>query len=115
AMNVARSGKIVVRREASQTRRYSVQSPVMRWAIAAAVVIGVGLLAVPMVQRYWPFGNLEATVQAAEGQVYQINDTQTAAIATGAKLTKRERVRTAKDAHAEVRLGDGSLIEMKDG
>ncbi|PYS69877.1 MAG: hypothetical protein DMF69_15390, partial [Acidobacteria bacterium] len=78
------------------------------------VVIGVGLLAVPMVQRYWPFGNLEATVQAAEGQVYQINDTQTAAIATGAKLTKGERVRTAKDAHAVVRLGDGSLIEMKD-
>ena len=67
-----------------------------------------------MVQRYWPYGNFEATVQAAEGQVYEVGDTQTSAIASGARLAKGERVRTAKDAHAIVRLGDGSLIEMKD-
>jgi len=113
-MKAARSGQTVVRKEASKTRRYLVQSPVMRWAIAAAVVIGVGLLALPLIQRYWPYGNLEATVEAAEGQVYQIADTQTASIASGAKLAKGERVRTAKDARAVIRLGDGSLIEMKD-
>ena len=56
----------------------------------------------------------EATVQAAEGQVYEVGDSQTSAIASGARLAKGERVRTAKDAHAIVRLGDGSLIEMKD-
>jgi TRAP-type mannitol/chloroaromatic compound transport system permease large subunit len=45
----------------------------MRWGIAAALVIGFGLLALPFIQRYAPFGGeLEATVQAAEGQVYQI-------------------------------------------
>ena len=86
----------------------------MRWGVAAAVVIGFGLLAVPFMQRYWPFGEFEATVQAAEGQVFQVADTQTAAVATGAKLQKGERVRTAKDAHAVVRLGDGTLIEMKE-
>ena len=40
------------------------------------LVIGFGLLALPFIQRYAPFGGeLEATVQAAEGQVFQIADT----------------------------------------
>jgi FecR protein/Protein of unknown function (DUF3352)/Putative zinc-finger len=114
AMKAARSGSSVVRREPVKTRRYTLQPVILRWGVAAALVIGLGLLALPLVQRYWPFGEFEATVQAAEGQVYQIADTQTVPIATGAKLTKGERVRTAKDAHAVVRLGDGSLIEMRD-
>ncbi|HEU4433008.1 MAG TPA: FecR domain-containing protein, partial [Pyrinomonadaceae bacterium] len=63
---------------------------------------------------FWPFGEFDATVQAAEGQVYQIADTETATVAAGAKLQKGERVRTAKDARAVVRLGDGSTIEMRD-
>src|ERR1041384_825346 len=90
------------------------QPAVMRWAIAAALVIGLGLLAVPFVQRFWPYGGFEATVQAAEGQVYQVADTRTASVNSGAKLQQGERVRTAKDGRAVVRLGDGSLIEMKD-
>ena len=114
AMNAARSGQTVTRKAPAKTRRYALQPVVLRWGIAAAFVVGFGLLAVPMIQRYWPFGDFEATVQAAEGQVYQIDDNKTAAIAAGARLAKGERVRTAKDAHAVVRLGDGSLIEMKD-
>jgi hypothetical protein len=114
AMNAARSGQTVVRKEAKKTKRYSIQPVVLRWGIAAALVVGFGLLAIPMMQRYWPFGSIDATVQAAEGPVYQVADTQTSALAAGAKIAKGERVRTAKDAHAVIRLGDGSLIEMKD-
>ena len=114
AMNAARSGQTVVRKAPVKAGRYSLQPVVMRWGIAAALVIGLGLLAVPMIQRYWPFGNFEATVQAAEGQVYQVADNSTASIAAGAKLTKGEIIRTAKDARAVVKLGDGSSIEMKD-
>jgi hypothetical protein len=66
------------------------------------------------VQKFWPYGDFEATVQAAEGQVYQVADTRTASVSAGAKLQKGEIVRTAKDGRAVVRLGDGSLIEMKD-
>ena len=113
AMKDARSRKSFVAKAPVKTPRFAMQ-PVMRWAIAAAVVIGIGLLAVPFMQRYWPFGEFDATVQAAEGQVFQVADTHTASVATGAKLQKGERVRTAKDAHAIVRLGDGSLIEMKE-
>lgn len=114
AMNAAREKRAGISREAVKTRRYSISPVVLRWGIAAALVIGVGLLALPLVQRYWPFGNFDVTVQAAEGQVYQVADAKTAAVATGAKLQKGERVRTAKDAHAVLRLADGSTIEMKD-
>lgn len=111
AMNEARHPAI--RTVTAKPNRFAMQ-PAMRWAIAAALVIGIGLLAIPFAQRFWPFGEFDATVQAADGQVYQIADTETAAVAAGAKLQKGERVRTAKDAHAVVRLGDGSLIEMRD-
>src|SRR5215217_7326514 len=114
AMNEARANRSGMIKPAIRNKRYSMQPAMMRWAIAAALVIGIGLLAVPFVQRFWPYGQFDATVQAAEGQVYQIADTQTAAVATGAKLQQNEKVRTAKDGRAVVRLGDGSLIEMKD-
>jgi hypothetical protein len=114
AMKEARARRTMVTKAPEKTKRYSLQPVVMRWGIAAALVIGFGLLALPFIQRYWPYGGLEATVQAAEGQVFQVADTLTASISTGAKLQRGERVRTAKDARAVVRLGDGSLIEMKE-
>ncbi|HEX6044392.1 MAG TPA: FecR domain-containing protein [Pyrinomonadaceae bacterium] len=112
AMNEAR--RPTVRKATAQPSRFAVPPAVMRWAVAAAIVIGIGLLAIPFAQRFWPFGEFEATVQAAEGQVFQIDDTQTASVAAGAKLQKGEKVRTAKDARAVVQLGDGSTIEMRD-
>ena len=115
AMKDARSRKTSPAKKATVARRYSIQPVVLRWGIAAALVIGVGLLALPFIQRYAPFGgDLEATVQAAEGQVYQIADTRSTPVSSGERLQKGERIRTAKDAHAFVRLGDGSVIEMKD-
>ena len=115
AMKDARSRKMAPAKKAVATRRYSIQPVVLRWGIAAALVIGLGLVALPFIQRWSPLGgNLEATVQAAEGQVFQIADTRSAPVVVGEKLEKGERIRTAKDAHAFVRLGDGSVIEMKD-
>ena len=115
AMKDARSRSVAPKKTVVPARRYSLQPVVLRWGIAAALVIGFGLLALPFIQRYAPFGgDLEATVQAAEGQVYQIADTKSTPISAGEKLAKGERVRTAKDAHAFVRLGDGSMIEMRE-
>lgn len=115
AMKEARSKGAAPARANTTARRYSIQPVVLRWGIAAALVIGFGLLALPFIQRYGPFGGpLEATVEAAEGKVYQIADIQSTPVQNGDKLQKGERLRTAKDARALVRLGDGSLIEMKD-
>ena len=114
AMNEARSRRSVTVKPAVSKTRFTLQPVAMRWAIAAALVIGFGLLALPIVQKIWPYGDLDATVQAAEGQVFQVADTQTAAVSAGAKLQKGEKVRTAKDGRAVIHLSDGSLIEMKD-
>ncbi len=114
AMNEARSRRSVTVKPATFKPRYTQQPAMMRWAIAAALVIGMGLLAIPFVQRFWPYGDFEATVQAAEGQVFQVADTRTAAVSAGAKLQKGEKVRTAKDGRAVIHLSDGSSIEMKD-
>jgi hypothetical protein len=115
AMKDARSRRMAPAKKAAATRSYSIQPVVLRWGIAAALIIGVGLVALPFIQRWAPLGgDLEATVQAAEGQVYQIADTRSLPINSGDKLQKGERIRTAKDARAFIRLGDGSVIEMKD-
>lgn len=115
AMKDARSRRMAPAKKTSATRRYSIQPVVWRWGIAAALVIGVGLVALPFIQRWAPLGgDLEATVQAAEGQVYEIADTRSTPVSAGEKLDKGDRIRTAKDAHAFVRLGDGSVIEMKE-
>src|SRR5215213_4348487 len=114
AMKEARSRRSVIVKPATRNTRYSLQPVVLRWGVAAALVIGFGLLAIPFMQRFWPYSGMDATVQAAEGQVFQIADTRTAPVGTGAKLQPGEKVRTAKDGRAVVRLGDGSLIEMKD-
>jgi phosphopantetheine adenylyltransferase len=115
AMKDARSRNVMPLKKVAGTKRYSIQPVVLRWGIAAALVIGFGLLALPFIQRYSPFGGeLEATVQAADGQVYQIADTRSAPVTAGEKLQKGDRLRTAKDAHANIRLGDGTTIEMRE-
>ena len=115
AMKEARSGRVAPSsRQTARSRRPFLQPVVLRWGIAAALVIGLGLLAVPLVQRYLPFGPLEATVQAAEGGVYRIDDTQSAPLGAGQKIERGELIRTARDAHAFIRLGDGSVIEVND-
>lgn len=115
AMKEARNRNQAPVRTVAPRRRFNISPVVMRWGIAAALVIGFALLAIPLIQRYAPFGGqLEAVVQAAEGQVYQINDTKSVPITAGARLQKDGAIRTAKDSHAVVRLGDGSMIEVKD-
>ncbi len=115
AMKDARSRRMAPVKRAAVKRGYSIRPVVLRWGIAAALIIGVGLVALPLIQRYAPLGGeLEATVQAAEGQVYQIADTRSTALSAGQRLLRGDHIRTAKDAHAFIRLGDGSVIEMKD-
>jgi ferric-dicitrate binding protein FerR (iron transport regulator) len=103
-----------VRKQNRKTSNYSLRPVVLRWGIAAALVIGLGLVALPLIQRYVPFGSLDATVQAAEGPVYAVADSQTRLLNAGEKIKRGDTIRTAKDSNAVVRLGDGSIIEMKD-
>ena len=103
-----------IRRQTRRNTRYSLQPVIRRWGIAAVLLIGLGLIAWPLIQRYVPFGSFEATVQAADGPVYVVADAKTRALNAGERIGRGDTIRTAKDAHAVVRLGDGSTIEMKD-
>jgi hypothetical protein len=113
ALKQARQARVaaptLARKQARKT--YSLSPVVVRWGIAAMLVIGVGLVALPLLQRLMPF---EATVQAADGAVYTIAASQPRAINAGEKLGRGQVIRTAKDAHAVVTLDDGTTIEMKD-
>ncbi|MGQ0762998.1 MAG: FecR domain-containing protein [Acidobacteriota bacterium] len=118
ALKEARTTRVAVavapRRQTRKASRYSLNPVILRWGIAATLVIGLGLVAWPLVERYLPFGSVEATVQAADGAVYLVEDARTQPLTNGAKLARGQVIRTAKDARAVVRLGDGTLIEMKD-
>jgi hypothetical protein len=118
ALKQARASRVgavsAVRKQSRKAPTYNLRPVVLRWGIAAVLVIGLGLIALPLIQRYVPFGSFDATVQAAEGPVYAVTDAQMHSLNAGEKIKRGDTIRTAKDAHAVVRLGDGSLIEMKD-
>ncbi len=89
--------------------------PVVRLAIAAVLAVGLGLVAWPWVQQFTrSVGTLNAIVQAANGNVVRVSENRTQAIGAGQKISRGERVRTAKDAAAVIQLADGSRIEMRE-
>jgi ferric-dicitrate binding protein FerR (iron transport regulator) len=91
------------------------RTSIARWAVAAAVVFFVGLAGLFMYERLDLSGTtLAATVENADGSVYVVTDAETRALAAGEQLKKGERVRTAKDSSAVMRLADGSTVEMRE-
>ncbi len=88
---------------------------VARWSIAAAVVICLGFAGLFVSERFdWSGRTLAATIENASGAVYVVSDAQSRQLAAGEQLQKGERVRTAKDSNAVLRLADGSTVEMRE-
>jgi hypothetical protein len=87
-------------------------TPVWKWAIAATLIIGVGLIAFNLYRRISVGGR--ATLQAANGAVFRVTDAESRAASIGEEIGSGERIRTAKDANAVVKLEDGSLVEMRE-
>lgn len=117
AMKQARAARVepvvpVRRHVQKKTGTYNLRPVIMRWGIAAALLIGLGLIALPLLQRY--VGTVEATVQAADGPLYLVADAKIRPLNAGEKIGRGDVIRTAKDGHAIVRLEDGSTVEMKD-
>lgn len=89
---------------------------VARWSVAAAVVICLGFAGLFVSERFdWSGRTLAATLETANGAVYVISDAQSSRqLMSGEQLQKGERVRTAKDSAAVLRLADGSSVEMRE-
>ncbi|HEX8178423.1 MAG TPA: FecR domain-containing protein [Pyrinomonadaceae bacterium] len=116
ALKAARTGtpQVAAQVKPAQTRHRSL-APVWRWSIAAGLLLCFGLAAIFFVERLDLSGRtLAATVERADGDLYRVSETESHALRTGAQIQKGERVRTAKDANAVLRLADGSLVEMRE-
>jgi len=88
---------------------------VARWSVAAALVVCLGFVGLFVSERLdWSGRTLAATVENASGAVYVVSDSQSRQLAAGEQLQKGERVRTAKDSNAVLRLADGSTVEMRE-
>lgn len=87
-------------------------APAFRWAVAATIVAGA----------FWAFGDRlrpgfsgpEAVVESADGLIYRVSDTGTVPLLRGAQVSAGVPIRTARDAHAVLRLHDGSRVEMRE-
>lgn len=85
----------------------------LKWGIAAAAVVAIGLAAWPLWQRFsTSSGALNGVVEAADGEVYRVTDQRTERLQTGGQLYAGERLRTAAGGRALVRLNDGSTVEL---
>jgi hypothetical protein len=90
-------------------------TPIIRWALAAALIAAAGL-------TFWAFGDRlrpaysgpEAVVESADGLIYRVSDTGTVPLLRGADVAAGADIRTARDAHAVLRLRDGSHVEMRE-
>jgi hypothetical protein len=79
------------------------------------LVICLGFVGLFVSERFdWSGTTLAATIENANGAVYVVSDAQSRQLEAGEQLQKGERVRTAKDSNAVLRLADGSTVEMRE-
>lgn len=91
------------------------RSTVLRWGVAAVLAISVGMIAWPWIQRFTnSVSTLNAIVEASNGNLYKVADNRTEPIKAGSPLERGERVRTAKNSTAVIKLADGTLVEMRE-
>jgi ferric-dicitrate binding protein FerR (iron transport regulator) len=83
----------------------------LEWALAAALVLGVGL-GVMGVGRLILGSGTRAMVQTVEGALYHVSDRVSAVLAAGRAILDSQEIRTAYGSSAVIRLADGSSIEM---
>jgi hypothetical protein len=115
ALKEARNGRVATRATGVPARKTAAaHAPVWKWAIAATLLVGLTFAAYTLYQRYTYSYGVAGEMYAANGTVYKVTNTDSRPLAVGEKIQRGERIRTAKDAGAVVRLTDGSLVEMSE-
>ena len=108
ALTAARTGKV---RTMPRPQRVQHELPrMMKWAIAAALVVAAGLSAWGVI-RMMPSQGTRATVQSVSGILYAVSDQSSAPVFSGRQIADGQRISTAKDSTALLRLPDGTLVE----
>ncbi len=86
--------------------------PVVRWALAAVLVAGLGA-ALYFLSGALIYSGTAATVTTVDGQLFKVTATAHLPVAVGDEIRQGEVLRTGRDGGAVVRLADGSLVEMR--
>ncbi|HYP52428.1 MAG TPA: FecR domain-containing protein, partial [Pyrinomonadaceae bacterium] len=90
-------------------------TPAWRWSIAAGLLLCFGLSGLFFWDRIFPGGGaMAATVESVDGTLYSVNDDTSRVLSPGDKVRAGERVRSAKETAAVLRLADGSSVEMRE-
>jgi hypothetical protein len=86
-----------------------------RWMAAAAAVVLIAVSAYFVQDRFFasPAG-MRARVDSLSGALYRVGFSGESALKAGDVLAEGERVRTAGDSRAVLRLADGSVVEMNE-
>lgn len=86
--------------------------PALRWAMAAALSIGVGMTAWTVWNRTGGSGAI--VVEAADGRLLRVSGQGSEVLTAGVEVPAGVEIRTAKDSSAMLRLADGSRVEMRE-
>jgi ferric-dicitrate binding protein FerR (iron transport regulator) len=85
---------------------------VMRLVAAAAVILGVLAVGVPITGNLIADRGLEATIQSVDGSMFLVDHDAVTELGAGDLISSRRSLRTGKQTDAVIRLADGSLIEV---
>jgi len=108
ALHEARTGTASVRPiPISRPARKPV--PMLVWAAAAALVVGIGL---GLTGRLPGQRTLDARVESIKGTLYKVTDIGVSLVEAGAILNNTDELRTAKGSHAILRLAGGAIVEI---
>jgi hypothetical protein len=90
------------------------RTPYTRWAVAAAVVVGVGVTTLGVVYYVNGPSGSRTTVAVVNGTLYRLSGASTVRVRAGDELPAGAEIRTAKDSGAVIKLQDGSSVEMRE-
>ena len=87
--------------------------PLWRWAMGASLLLVAGIILLALPKGLFPGQHtIRGSIQNVDGSLYVVSDDRVRVIPAGYQIRNGDGIRTAKGSTAEIRLLDGSLIEM---
>jgi len=83
--------------------------PMLVWAVAATLLVGIGLGLTGLLPGQ---NSISATVASVQGSLYRVTDLTVSLVEAGAILKNTDELRTAKGSHAILRLAGGAIVEI---